>query len=160
MSDAPRFTPPVPGSEHKVFEKDVGTWDADVEVRMFGGPPETSRGVAHNRLICGGLWLVIEFRNETTGFEGHGLYSYDVQKKKYVGTWIDSMRTFLEPSEGTWDPDRRIMTFWTDHVGPEGPMRWRETTETVDADTQIHRVFMPSPAGEAEMMTVTYRRRR
>src|SRR5580692_10622765 len=87
MSDAPSFTPPAPGPEHRVFEKDVGTWDADVEVRMPGAPLQTSRGVAVNRLVCGGLWLVGDFRNETSGFEGHGVYGYDPQTKKYVGTW-------------------------------------------------------------------------
>jgi hypothetical protein len=160
MSEAPRFTPPLPSPEHRVLEKDVGTWDADVEIRMPGAPLQRSRGVAHNRLVAGGLWLVIDFKNETTDFEGHGVFGYDPQKKVYVGTWVDSMRTFLAPMEGTWDAEKRTMTFIVDHVDPNGPMRWRETTATVDDDTYVYRVFMPAPGGEAEVMTTTYRRRR
>jgi hypothetical protein len=161
MSDAPAFQPPAPGPEHRVFQKDVGTWDAEIEIRAFGAPAEKSRGVSVNRLVCNGLWLVCEFRNETTGFEGHGLYGWDPHKKKYVGTWVDSMRTFLAPMEGTWDADRRTMTFVVDHAGPRGPMRWRETTETVSDGHQVHRIFMQAPTGggEAEVMTATYRRR-
>jgi hypothetical protein len=161
MSDAPSFSPPAAGTEHRVFLKDVGTWDAEVEVRMFGAPPEKSRGVSVNRLLSNGLWLVCDFRNETTGFEGHGIYGWDAQKKKYIGTWVDSMRTFLAPMEGTWDAATRTMTFVVDHAGPRGPMRWRETTQTVDDDTQIYRLIMPGQdGGESEVMTVTYKRRR
>ena len=109
-----------------------------------------------NRLVCGGLWLVSDFRNETSGFEGHGVFGYDVQKKKYVGTWVDPMRTFLAPMEGEWDAAKRTMTFVVDHA----PMRWRETAEQLDDVTQVFRVFMAPPgAPEAEVMTVTYRRR-
>src|SRR5262245_51239535 len=56
MSEAPRFSPPGPGPEHKVFEKDVGTWDADIMVRFPGMPPMPSRGVYAARLACGSLW--------------------------------------------------------------------------------------------------------
>ena len=157
MSDPPAFQPPAPGPEHRVFAKDVGTWDGDVVIRMPGAPPQSSRGVMINRLVCGGLWLVSDFHNETTGFDGHGIFGYDVQKKKYVGTWVNPMRTFLAGMEGTWDAKARTMTFVVDHA----PMKWREVTEQVDDTTQVFRVFMapPGAAAENEVMTVTYRRR-
>jgi hypothetical protein len=160
MSDAPSFSPPAVGPEHQVLAKDVGTWDGDVVIRMPGAPPQTSRGKLVSRLVCGGLWLVMDFQNETTGFDGHGVFGYDPKKKKYVGTWIDPMRTFLAPMEGTWDPEKRTMTYVVHHVGPHGPMNWREVTETIDDTTQIFRVFMSPPgAPEAEVMTVTYKKR-
>jgi hypothetical protein len=150
------YQPPVAGPEHRVFLKDVGTWDAEIVIRMPGAPPQESRGYAKNRLVCGGLWLLMEFHNETTGFEGHGMFGYDLAKKKYVGSWIDPTRTFLAPMEGTWDAETRTMTFVVDHP----PTRWRETTELVDDATQVYRVFMAWPGrDEAEVMTVTYRRR-
>jgi hypothetical protein len=162
MPDPSEFKPPVAGPEHRVFEKDVGTWDGDVEIRMPGAPPQHSRGVAVSRLICNGLWLVTDFRNETTGFEGHGLFGYDPHKKTYVGSWVDPNRASLDPMEGTWDPETRTMTFIVHHSGPKGSMTWREVTQTIDPDTQVFRVFMPQgPSGtEAEVMVVTYRRRR
>ena len=163
MSDEarrPAPSPPKPGPEHAVLQKDVGTWDAVVEVKM-GGPPQISKGTMVARLACGGLWLVTEFENET-GFEGHGLYGYDPIKKKYTGLWVDSMRTALAPMEGTWDPSTRTMTL----VGEMGlangsTLRWRETTETRDGDTQIWRFLMAAPdGGEAEVMKTTYTRRK
>jgi hypothetical protein len=115
-------------TEHEVFRKDVGTWDAEVEIHPGpGAPPQRSRGVAVNKLV-GGVWLVIDFENDG-GFQGHGVYGWDPAKKKYVGTWVDSMRTFLAPMEGTWDAATQTMTFVGEGTMQDGrTLRWRETT--------------------------------
>jgi hypothetical protein len=148
-------------SQHRVLAKDVGSWDAEVEVRFPGAPPQRSKGLAHNRLICGGQWLVSDYRSDESGFEGHGLYGYDPQLGCYTGVWVDPMRSFLAPMRGTWDADTRTMTFVGEALTPRGPIKWRETTESVDDDTRVFRSFMPAPSGgEAEVMTVVYRRRR
>ena len=145
----------------KVFEKDLGTWDAEIEVRpQPGAAVQRSTGVSVNRLI-GNRWLVADFKNDTTGFEGHGIYGWDAQKQRYVGTWVDPMRSTMVVAEGSWDPDSRTMTYWGEIVMNGNPIRWREVTHTVDAETQTFRSFMPLPGGgEFEMMTVTYKRRR
>jgi hypothetical protein len=143
----------------KVFEKDVGTWTAEIEVRpQPGGEPVRSKGVSTSRLACGGRWLVTDYQADS-GFEGHGVYGWDAAKSAYVGTWVDNMRTFLAISTGAWDAEKKIMTFTTEAVVGERTIRWREVTETVDADHQIYRSFMPGPDGEFEMMTVRYARR-
>ncbi len=167
MSNAPKATPefriPQPAAEHQVFQKDVGVWDADIQINPApGAPPIPSKGVSRNRIGCGGLWLISEFHNETTGFEGHGIFGYDPAKGKYVGTWIDPMRTFLTFYEGSYDAASRTMTMWAEADGPQGKrLRWRETTETRNPDTQVWRQFMAGPGGqEFESMTITYRRRK
>jgi hypothetical protein len=150
-------------AEYAVFQKDVGTWDAHVVVRPGPGQPEqVSTGVTVNRLTAGGRWLIADFRNETTGFEGHGVYGWDAMKKKYVGTWVDNMRSSLCVAEGTWDERTRTMTYWNEFTRPDGNvLRWREVTASPDADTQVFRTFFPGPDGtEFEAMTVTYTRRR
>jgi hypothetical protein len=156
------FQLPQAGVEHAVFQKDVGTWDAQVEVHPApGAPPQLSQGMMVGRLMCGGQWLVMDFKNETSGFEGHGLYGWDPAKKKYVGTWVDNMRTTLALAEGTWDAATRTMTFWHEMKLPDGRnMRWREVTEGQGADKQVFRSFIPMPDGkDFEMMTITYTRR-
>jgi len=154
------FQAPRPGPEHEVFLKDVGVWDATVEVKLAPAP-QISSGEARNSLACGGLWLVTEFRNES-GFEGRGLYGYDPARGKYVGTWIDSMRTFMVLSDGEYDASTRTMILRTEHTDPTGrTMRWREVTRTVDDDTQVWSQIMTAPDGrEFETMTVTYRRKK
>jgi len=97
---APQGMPPLPkpGPEQQLFRDDAGTWDAKVESMM---PPMTSQGTETNVLSCSGLCLVTDFKGEFGGmpFEGHGTSVYDSVKKKYVGTWADSMSTGLSISE-------------------------------------------------------------
>jgi hypothetical protein len=101
----------------------------------------------------------VDFRNETTGFEGHGVYGWDAARGAYVGTWVDDMRPFMALGEGQWDESSRTMTWHTDCPSPQGTMRLRETMQALDAATQVMRVFVPTPAGEHEMLTATYRKR-
>jgi hypothetical protein len=146
--------------ELAVLEGDVGTWDADVEVRVAGPPVPPSKGVSQNRLV-GGRWLVVDFRNDS-GFEGHGVTGWDAVRRAYVSTWVDTARTFLAVGEGTWDAEARTMTVTFEATLPDGRRhRWREVTERPDGDTRVFRSFVPGPDGcEQEVMTVTYRRRR
>ncbi len=160
---APSFRPPGPGPEHDLLKSDVGTWDASIEVNLVpGAPPQDSKGVARNRLACGGLWLITDFLNETTGFEGHAIYGYDPAKGKYVGTWVDPMRTFIAVSEGTYDLATKTMTMWFETPGPQGkPLKWREVTTRPDADTRVWRSIMSGPTGqEMEVMKAVYTRRK
>jgi len=140
----------------EVFEKDVGEWDAHVEV--YAGPaPTTSKGTMTSRLACGGLWLVSDYKGDS-GFDGHGMWTWDAAKKKYVGVWADNQMTFLAPGEGTWDPEKKTMTFEYSATINGKDMRWKQITENVDANTQVFRSFMPHDAAK-EMMKVTYKRR-
>ena len=143
-----------------VFEKDVGTWDAAIEIRTApGAPPQRSKGVSSSRLIGGGRWLVTDFKNET-GFEGHGVHGWDAARHAYTGVWVDSQRSFIAIAVGTWDAGRRTMTFVTEATFGGRLVRWREVTETRADGTQVFRSLMPGPDGvEFEMMTVTYTRR-
>ncbi|HEY4222764.1 MAG TPA: DUF1579 family protein [Myxococcota bacterium] len=143
-----------PGPEHAIFKKDVGEWDADVEV--FAPVHAKSKGRMTSRLTCGGLWLVSDY--DGGGFVGHGMWTWDASKKMYVGVWADSMITFLAPGEGTWDAGKKTMTFrYQAEVGGR-PVKWRQTTTTIDANTLVFRSFVPDDAA-SETMKVTYRRR-
>ena len=55
--------------------------------------------------MVGGFWVVAE--NKATLFDapftGIMTLGFDGQKKKYVGTWIDSMHSHLLHYEGTVD---------------------------------------------------------
>ena len=98
---------PKPGPEHKVLEMDAGTWDATVEVSMApGAPPVVSKGTETNTIGCGGLCLISDFKGDFGGmpFHGHGTSTWDPAKKKYVGTWTDSMSAGISLGESTYDP--------------------------------------------------------
>jgi len=82
-----------PGPEHEMLkEKFEGDWDASMD---FGG--NKSKGTARYKMGIGGFWLLMDFTGDFAGakFEGKGATGYDPVKKKYVGTWIDTMTPHL-----------------------------------------------------------------
>ena len=154
---------PKPGPEHQVLTQDVGVWDATVALVMEpGGKPEISKGTETNRLM-GGLWLIQDFQGELLGlpFHGHSMTGYDPAKKKYVGTWVDTVSPGLSMVEGTLDPKTKIMTAWIEGPGPDGVvMKSRATTEWKDANTRVFTMHSPEGKGPSfAMMTITYQRR-
>jgi Protein of unknown function (DUF1579) len=152
---------PTISSELELLKKDVGEWDASITITPGpGAAPQESTGRLVGRLISGGRWLVTDFKNHTTGFEGHGIYGYNPASKRYVGTWVDDMRTNIYVGEGQWDETSRTMTYVWSAAMPNGQaMTWKETSETVSENERVFRVLFPSPGGsEFEMMRVFYRR--
>lgn len=147
--------------ELELLKKDVGEWDATITITPGpGAAPQASTGRLVGRLISGGRWLVTDFKNHTTGFEGHGIYGYNPASKRYVGTWVDDMRSSLHVGEGQWDPATKTMTYRWSATMPGGqPMTWRETTEVVSEDERVFRILFPAPDGsDFEMMRAVYRR--
>ena len=152
---------PAIGPEMALLEKDVGEWDATITVTPTpGAPPQASKGRLVGRLISGGRWLITDFKNHTTGFEGHGIYGYNAASKRYVGTWVDDTRTSLYVGEGDWDAGTKTMTYLWSAKMPNGQtMAWRETSQLVSETEQLFRVLLPLPdGGEFEMMRAVYRR--
>lgn len=141
-----------------VFDKDVGEWDATMEIVPFpGAPPVVQRGHYSNRIL-GGRWLVVEWRTEE-GFEGHGVYGWNPAKQRYTGVWVDSMQSGIATSEGTWDADRRAMTYDTTAQGRTGPVRYREVT-VLRADGALeytNTIALPGGAEHVMIRTVSRR---
>jgi len=149
------------GPEFELLKKDIGEWDAAITVTPGpGATPQESTGRLVGRVISGGRWLITDFKNHTTGFEGHGIYGYNPATKRYVGTWVDDMRTNIYLGEGRWDENSQTMTYEWNTTLPNGQtMSWKETSETVSENERVFRVLFPGPdGGEFEMMHVVYRR--
>ena len=152
---------PTPGPEHEILKKDLGTWDATVE--MFaapGSPPSVSKGTETVTML-GGFWQLSEFKSEMMGqpFEGRGATGYDPAKKKYVGTWVDTMTPAYYTMEGTYDPGTKTMTATMEGPDPSGTVaRTKQTTEWKDADTRVFTMY--GPDGKTAGMRITYNRRK
>jgi hypothetical protein len=145
---------------NEIFEKDVGTWDAESVIRP--GPdaaPVRSKGVARNRRIAGGRYLVMDYASDS-GFEGHGIYGWDPARGKYTGVWVDSTSSVIARSEGTWDPASRTMTYETVADAGHRSFRYREITQTQADGSLLYRNLVHAPGGgQFEMVGVLYRRR-
>lgn len=156
---------PKPGPEHAVLNQDVGTWDATVEsFGAPGAPAMKSKGVETNTLGCGGMCLITDFQGEMmpgTSFDGHGLTTWDPNKKKYVSTWTDSMSQGLMTSEGTWDAATHTVTGYAEGPDMTGKVtRMKATTEYKD-DTRVFTMYGPGTGGkDVPMMRITYTRRK
>ncbi len=154
-----------PGQEHLLLERDVGVWDATIQVAVEpGAPPEITNGVETNTLAAGGLWLISEFKTRLLGqpFEGRGILGYDLTKRKYVRIWVDSTQPYFWPAEGDYDPETDTLTLWMAATDTEGEtVRWRAETVWKDQDTRTFTMYLPGgEATEAAAMKIIYKRRK
>jgi hypothetical protein len=164
IASAQAPAPPRPGPEHEILKGDVGTWDATVESFMTGGPtPMVSKGTETNVLV-GGLWLVTDFKADMMGmpFLGHGISGYDPHKKKYVGTWVDTMSSGLGISESTWDAATKTMTGTHEGPDPSGQLqKMKAVVVYKDPDTRVFTMSGAGPDGkDVKFLTITYQRRK
>lgn len=106
----------TPGDAHKALEQFVGEWDAATRMWVEGPqkPPMESSGTSSSTMVLGGRFLRQDFSGQMMGmpFTGVGFTGYDNFKKKYVGSWMDSMSTSLATMEGTFDTAGKVLTTW------------------------------------------------
>jgi hypothetical protein len=163
---------PKPGPEHALYKDIAGTWDAKVESFMApGAPPSVSSGTETARVACGGLCLLTDFKGSfvmgppstpATAFDGHGTETYDQGKKKYVGSWTDSMSTGLSVTESTYDAATKTMKGWMEGPDMSGKVeKMRSTTTMKDANTRVMEMYNVGPDGKESLgMRITYTRKK
>jgi hypothetical protein len=160
------MTPPKPGPEHELFKNDAGTWDAVIEMMGApGAPPMKSTGIETSVLGCGGLCLVTDFKGEMMPgqtFEGHGVAAYDAVKKKYVGSWTDSMSAGLSISESSYDAAAKKSTGWMEGPDMTGKVtKMRSIVEYPDTSRRVFTMYSTGPDGkEVPGLRITYTRRK
>jgi len=122
-----------------------------------------SKGTETNTLV-GGLWLVTDFKSDMMGqpFQGHGVNGWDPNKKKYVGTWVDTLSTGLGLSESTYDSATKTMTGTFEGPDPTGQiMKMKAVTVLKDANTRVFTMSGPGPDGkDMTYMRITYQRKK
>lgn len=148
--------PPKPGPEHEMLKKFEGKWDTTM--KMAG---TESKGVCTYKMDLGGLWLTSTFEGEVFGskFTGKGYDSYDANKKKYVGVWIDSMSTSPLNMEGTYDKETKKLTMAGEGTGEGGKkVKHKTVTEWKDEDTVNFAMYMDDE--KEPMFTIVYKRKK
>lgn len=159
-----------PGEQHKNMAREAGVWDANVKRWMApDAPPMPSKGVETNKMF-GDFWLISKFEMDMGGmkFKGRGQYGYDPKKKKYVGTWVDTMSPYLSTMEGEYDVETHTLTM---HATGTNPMTGEEekmkmVSKYIDENTkkfEIHKQGGEDEAGEEgkwwKSMEIDYKRR-
>jgi hypothetical protein len=154
---------PTPEPEHRWLQQLVGEWTYEMECEMKpGDPPVKFTGTESVRAI-GELWTQGEGRGTAPdGTPATSLLTlgYDPEKKKFVGTWLGSMMTFLWTYEGRLEGN--VLTL--DTTGPNfdapGMMaRYQERIDLVNSDYRTFTSRQQAPDGSwKELMTMHYRR--
>lgn len=157
---------PKPGPEHKFLASMEGAWTANVKSWFGPGEPKESTGTMDRKMIMGRRYLQESFKGEFLGtkFEGMGIVAYDVNKKKYVTTWIDNMTTGISMMQGTYDTDSKTLTSLGEEDNPAmgGKMKTRDVLKITSADEQRFEMFRtPLKTGkEFKVMEITYTRKK
>jgi hypothetical protein len=156
----------TPGDAHKKLSPMAGSWTADVKMWMApGAPPAAGSGAAENSWALDGRWLEQRFTGNFMGmpFTGVGYTGYDNIKKKYVGTWMDTMTTSMMISDGKADADGKSITFSSTMddpmTGKTSPVK--EKVTVVDADHHTLEMWGAGPDGKMfKMMEINYTRKK
>jgi hypothetical protein len=155
------FATPAASPEHAVLKHDIGQWDAAIKMWIPGAGDEAMEsGGTETNFMVGDFWIVNQFEYEAMGqkFSGHGVYGYDAEAKKYVGTWYSSDSPVAIPMQGDWDATTKTMTMTMDGVdGMGNPIKGKTVSTYPDARHKTFEMHLDMGDGTLhKMMEVKY----
>jgi hypothetical protein len=157
---------PGPEKEHQWLKQFVGKWEMKSEASIGPDqPPLKGEGTMTTRML-GDLWVVNEITVEMMGTKVTGIQTigYDPAKKKYVGTWVDSMVNYMWKYEGTVDKSGQTLTLEAEgpNYSAKGKLtKFRDAYEFKSADHIIATSLMLTEDGKwVTFMTGSMRRKK
>jgi hypothetical protein len=156
--------PPKAEKEHAWLKQFVGQWQTEATATMGPDQPAIkSTGTMSSRML-GEFWVVSELVGTMPGMTVRAVQTvgYDPGKKKYVGTWVDSVTSHLWTYEGVVDDSGQTLVL--EGEGPNflagGKMaEFRDTYTFKSKDLIISRSSMQrEDGGWVEFMTGSFRR--
>jgi hypothetical protein len=143
-----------PSKEREWLKQFEGEWHGDVGE------------VVWRTRTLGDLWTVFDIKGTMGGIPMTAMMTlgYDAQKKKYVGTWADSVFPHLWILEGTVDASGKILPLETEGPNPAGGGKMTKMKDTIELKSKDHFVLTSSMRGDDgkwnDFMTVNYRRKK
>lgn len=152
-----------PGAAHKLLEPYAGKWTAKVRMIVPGAPADETDGTSECKWAMDKRYVIDEISSTMMGmpFKGMGITGYDNIKKKYVGSWIDTMGTGVMHMEGSYDASTKTFAYTMEM--PDMTLtkfvQARTTDKWTDNDHHTWQMFAPGADGkEALMMEILYTR--
>ena len=146
---------PEPTKEHAWLHQAVGEWDTEGEANMGPGQPAIKCTGTETVRALGKFWTITE--NTTTMMEmpmtGVMTLGYDPEKKKYIGTWVDSMTSHLWHYEGTVDAAGKVLTLEAEGPNPAAPGTTAKFRERIEFKSKDHKVFTSSMESDGQWVT-------
>jgi hypothetical protein len=159
---------------HKLLASLDGNWNYTIKFWMNPGDPnakpQESKGTAVRKSIMDGRFSVMDVtgkmqmpgpdgKMKEMTFKGHGIDGYDNVKKKFVGSWIDSMGTGIMFSEGTYDPETKAFTYTAEFEAVPGmKQQVREVIKIVDNNHMTFEWYENRGGQEVKTMEINYTR--
>jgi hypothetical protein len=152
---------PEPTDMHKWLAEGAGKWKCKGTVMMGPGQEMPMSGVQTNTMQEGGLWQIIDYKDDSGHFFGHGIAGYDVVKKQFVSVWVDNMGAELAPATGVLSEDKKTLTMRFQITDPHSGQKV-DVTETMtrkDKDTVTFQVMHARPDTKSmKVLDLTYTR--
>jgi hypothetical protein len=154
-----------PQKEHRWLQKLVGNWTMEGECTMGPDQPVIKNKGTERVRSLGGLWTVGEGVGEMPDGKPADMLmtlGFDPQTKRFRGTWVGSMMTYMWVYDGELDASEKILT-----LNAEGPSfagdgkmaKYQDIIEFVDDD---HRILRSQSLGDdgkwTQFMTAHYYR--
>lgn len=156
---------PAPEKEHGWLQQLVGEWNFEGECLMAPDAPPTKATGSESVRSLGGFWVVSDGKSEVMGQKMSSVLTlgYDPQRKKYVGTWIDSVTSYMWNYVGTVDATGKILTLETEGPSFTTPGKNCKFREVIEVKSKTHKTFSSSMLGDdgkwTTFMTAQYRRK-
>jgi hypothetical protein len=157
---------PKPVKEHAWLEQLAGEWESTMKCTAEPGKPPVEGKSTETARMVGGFWVVSEGKGEVMGSAFTGILSigYDPEKKKFIGTWIDSMTSTLWNYTGTLDEATNTLTLETEGPCPMQGGKICKFKEVIVVKDKDHKTFTSNVQGDdgkwTEMMTATSTRKK
>jgi Protein of unknown function (DUF1579) len=158
---------------HKLLADMNGSWNYTIKMWMNPDPnaqPQQSKGTATRKSVMGGRYFVMDVtgkmqmpgedgKMKDMQFKGMAVEGYDNVKKKFVSSWIDSMGTGIQFSEGTYDPATKTFTFNMEmEMMPGMKTPVREVIKMIDKDHMLLEWYENRGGQEKKTMEIAYTR--
>jgi len=149
----------TPGPEHQKLAAFAGDFTYTAKFWMAPeAPPMEMKGTAKRAMIMEGRFLKDDSAGEAQAgmpaFQGQGITGFDLYKKKFVGSWIDSMSTSIANMTGEMDASGKVLTMWSEQYDPtyDAVVKMRWVTKLTGPNTQAMEFYTTLPGGK-EMKT-------
>jgi len=153
--------------EHAWLQRIVGEWTGEGTAEMGPGQPTQTFNVEESVRPIGDVWIQGEGRGKMPdGTPSTTLVTlgFDPDRKRFVGTFIGSMMTYLWIYDGELDRSERILTLNAEGPSMAGDGKMAKYQDIVEVKDEDHRtlssqILMPDGTW-TKIMTAHYRRRR